>query len=412
MARSAGNRKLKAARLARGYGTQQALADALEVGVRQVRRWESDAPPWPVEHHQQRLRRVLGLEMEQLGFVPPWEDANVRVVQARASPAWAGKPRPVRPLRRPAVTRDQAAVAVAAHVAAITAAHRQLYWTVDPQHLHSAAAEHVRLGEMLLNEDAESDRSPLASAVAESALLVGRIEFFDLRQADAAAGTFTRALQFAGEANDSLLGSAILAHAAFVPGWSGDRAGASDRIAAARAYARRGDGGALLWAWLDAVDAECATRCGDLKDALALIDRAESYLRGADHVDAPEWMDWFTPIRLAAFKGNTQLKAGQNRRARDTLTAALDALPAADTKQRAVMLADLAAVDVASGDVQRACGRIEEALDQLSLTWYSVGMERVREVRRLLHPWRDERCVRDLDDRIFSWEATLTAVRG
>jgi tetratricopeptide (TPR) repeat protein len=183
-------------------------------------------------------------------------------------------------------------------------------------------------------------------------------------------------------------------------------------MAAARAYARRGEAPPLVWAWLDAVDAECATRCGDLKDALALLDRAESHLRGAEADDMPEWLDWFTPTRLAAFKGNTQLKAGQNRRARDTLTAALDALPEADTKQRAVMLDDLAAVEIAGHDVQAACGRLEEALDQLSVTWYSAAMERIRDVRRLMHPWREERCVRDLDDRIFSWEATLTAVRA
>ena len=35
-----------------------------------------------------------------------------------------------------------------------------------------------------------------------------------------ALATFARALQAAGEADDSLLGAAILAHAAFIPGWA------------------------------------------------------------------------------------------------------------------------------------------------------------------------------------------------
>jgi hypothetical protein len=73
MTRPAGNRKLKAARLAKGYGSQQALADALNaaardlglrgvsIGERQVRRWESEDPPWPHSHHQQLLTHVLQL---------------------------------------------------------------------------------------------------------------------------------------------------------------------------------------------------------------------------------------------------------------------------------------------------------------------------------------------------------------
>ena len=303
--------------------------------------------------------------------------------------------------------------AVAQHYDSITEAHRKLYWSIDPRPLHDAVCEHVKLGESILSAVALDlgDRNRLASAVAESALLVGRIEFFDLRKADVAAETFARALQIAGEGDDSLLGSAILAHAAFVPGWAGDRSGASDRLAAARAYARRAGASPLMLAWLDAVDAECATLSGDLKDALGLLDHADALVQNGSSEPLPEWMDWFTPTRLAAFKGNTQLKAGQLRRARATLTAVLDELPEADSKQRAVILADLAAVNVAAEEVEDACRHLNEALDQLGLTWYSAAMERVRDVRRLLHPWRDRPSVRDLDDRIYSWDATLTAVR-
>jgi len=39
-------------------------------------------------------------------------------------------------------------------------------------------------------------------------------------------------------------------------------------------------------------------------------------------------------------------------------------------------------------------------------------MERIRDVRRLLHPWQDEQCVRELDDRLYGWDATLTAIRS
>jgi hypothetical protein len=290
--------------------------------------------------------------------------------------------------------------------------HRRLYWTVDPLHLHPAVAEHVQLGASLLSEIDAPGRQTVAAAVAESTLLSGRIEFFDLTRPEDAAESFVRALQFAGEASDSLLGAGILGHAAFVPGWAGDRAGAEDRLAAARAHARREKAGPLQWAWLDAVDAECATRCGDPRGALAIIDRAETRLRDDPDRSLPEWLDWFTPIRLAAFKGNTQLRAGQTRRARETLTAAIAELPAIDSKQRAVMLADLASVELVAENPAEACRHLGAALDQLDQTWYSVGMDRVRDVRRQLHPWQDDPCVRELDDRLFGWDATLTAIRN
>lgn len=418
MPRPPGNRLLKAARLASGFGSQEGLAAALSaaagelglrgvsIGPRQVRRWESADPPWPQPHHQQILMHVLGLRMDELGFVAPWSEGEPLTDPGRPSTQrrlTSGGSR-----QRP--THSQS---LASDYVAVTAAHRRMYWSVDPAHLLASASEQVGLGALLLRETDGGARERIARALAESALLVGRIEFFDLRHPDAAAETYVRALQFAGEADDQLLGAAILAHAAFVPGWAGDREGATERLAAARAYARRGSAPALMRAWIDAVDAECASRCGDANAALGLISRAEAELAadGEQH-PVPAWMNWFTPVRLAAFKGHTELAAGHVKRARTTLSAVLDALPAADVKQRSVVLGDLAAVAVAAGDVEEACRAAEQALDELARTWYETGLDRIRDVRRSLRPWQDQPCVRALDDRLYGWTTTLNAVSG
>jgi hypothetical protein len=418
MARPAGNRQLKAARVAAGFASQQALAEALNtaaeqsglrgvgIGARQVRRWESAQPPWPHAHHQRLLSQVLGLAIEQLGFTPPWAGDEPPPHDG------TGPQRPVRRHRGSRAGRAAHPPTIAADLATITAVYRRLYWSVDPGQLHPAVVEHVRLGEALLGELGEPGRAVAAAAVAESGLLAGRIEFFDLAEPDAAAASFVRALQNAGDAGDSLLGAAILAHAAFVPGWAGDRSAAADRLAAARAHARRGHAGPLLWAWLDAVEAECLTRCGDPKGALGVIDRAEARLRDDPDRSLPAWLDWFTPTRLAAFKGNTQLRAGHPRRAGETLAEVLDQLPAGDSKQRAVILADLAAVAVAAQDPAAACRHLTAALDELEATWYAAAMTRIRGVRRDLHPWQHEPCVRELDDQLYGWDATLTAIRA
>ncbi|WP_203750337.1 hypothetical protein [Actinoplanes cyaneus] len=271
--------------------------------------------------------------------------------------------------------------------------------------------EHTRLGLHLLSETSGVAHRLLAGALAESELLAGRIEFFDLRQPTEADATFVRALQAAGAAEDALLGAAVLAHAAFIPGWAQRRDEAAERLRAARTYARRGNAKPNFFAWIDAVEAECESICGRHADALRLITHAEEILgAGADH-NSPEWFTWFSPARLAAFKGSTQLKAGRLAQARETLTAALAGLLPDEGKQRTVILADLAAVDVAQKKPEAACTRIHEVLDQLASTWYATGMERVREVRHALDPWADADFVRKVDDRLYSWQTTLSALQ-
>ncbi|MFI2431873.1 helix-turn-helix transcriptional regulator [Streptomyces sp. NPDC018693] len=406
MARPVGNTRLKAARMAAGYLSQDSLATALGVGVRQVRRWESDAPPWPQPEVGQALTRLLGQDLESLGFTPPGGvpvDRGRRTVLAATAAAVGLAAVPTQ-----AVAMQPASVAQ--DYEAVTRSHRRLYWSVAPATLHPAALSHATLGCALLAETAGQTKQRVAAALAETWLLAGRIEFFDLRDAVRAQQTLLRALQAAGEADDPLLGSAVLAHTAFIPAWAGDREAAVERMVAARTYARRGTASAELLAWLDAVEAECETRCGNTRTALHLVGRAEDVIaRGGEH-ESPGWLDWFSPVRLAAFKGNTQLRAGHLPQARETLLGVLDALERTEEKQTTVVLGDLAAVEAAAGDPEAACRYAVRALDQLERTWYAMGMDRVREVRRTLAPHQHERCVRELDDRLYGWSTTVSAL--
>lgn len=403
MSRPLGNARLRAARQAAGYRSQQDLADALaarglSVSARQVRRWESADPPLPYPDLQRALIELLGVAgIEDLGF-PAAQTADAgRVLRTP----------PAAPMTVPNAAQPASA---ASAFAAVTRAHRRLYWTVAPATLHPSVAAHAALGAALLPATSGVIRRTVASALAESWLLAGRIEFFDLSEPGRARETWLRALQAAGDADEALLGAAILAHTAFVPGWAGDRAGASERMTMARTAARRGPASAELLAWLDAVEAECETRCGNTRAALNLISHGEDVLAAGGDEPSPEWMDWFSAVRLAAFKGNTQLRAGHLPQARETLLGVLEGLPSDTDKQRTVVLGDLAAVEAAAGQPEAACDYAVQALDLLETHWYATGMERVREVRRELAPWQSEPCVRALDDRLYSWGAMLSAL--
>jgi len=427
---TAGNTRLRSARQALGLRSQQQFAEAItragsgiglriSITERTVRRWESDNPPWPHPDHQAAIEHLFGRPVSELGFTPPWAGGEPDASQAErpaaapvvAASAVAG-PLAMFPKRALA---DPLPGSVAADYIAITSAYRHLYWAVPPAQLHETVAAHVKLGVGLIASVPEAARRSLAAAICESSLLAGRIEFFDLQDPQQAQASLVTALQAAQDAHDSLLGSAVLAHMAFIPAFSGDARRAEearDKIRAARQFARRGPASPEMLAWLDAVEAETETRFGDTRKALQLIHHAEDIYATGEHRPSPAWLDWFSPVRLAGFKGNTLLIDRQPGPARQTLQDVLDHLPETAAKQRSVILGDLAAVAVSEDNPQEACQLAELALDQLARTWYATGMARVRAVRESLSSWESLPCVRRLDERLYDWNTTISALTG
>jgi hypothetical protein len=423
-----GNTPLRSARQALGLRSQQQLAEAvtragnsiglrISITARTVRRWESQHPPWPQPDHQSALEALFQRSVTELGFTPPWagtSTAGVRELQSPGPlPAAGGGAHLAAFPQRPIV--EMLSSSVAADFISITVTQRHMYWTMPSAQLHDAVAAHVNLGTGIISAVPEAARRALAAAISESGLLAGRIEFFDLQTPVPAQDSLVIALQAAQDANDPLLGSAVLAHMAFIPAFSGDAERAEearDKVRASRAFARRGPASPEMLAWLDAVEAEVETRFGDTSKALRLIRHAEDTFAHGEPYPSPPWLDWFSPIRLAGFKGNTLLVAHQLGAAKQTLQEVLDRLPEDSAKQRSVILADLAAVAVSQGNPELACGLAEQALDNLSRHWYATGMDRVRTVRQSLTPWESHSCVRRLDERLYDWSTTVNAFAG
>lgn len=421
------NTRLRAARQAKGLRSQQQLADAVtragaQIGLRNisitertVRRWESENPPWPHPDHQAALEHFFGQPIIELGFTPPWaNDQSAPSVPPEKGPVTAAStmsgPFAIFPRR---ALSNPLPGSIATDYIAITSAYRHMYWTVPPVQLHDAVTTHVKLGIVLINSVPEAARRSLAAAIAESSLLVGRIEFFDMQDTQQAQNSLVTSLQAAQDAQDSLLGAAVLAHMVFIPAFSGDpnRADeARDKVRAARTFARRSSSPPEMLAWLDAVEAEAETRFGETRKALQLIRHAEEIFTNEEPRPSPAWLDWFSPIRLAGFKGNTLLLDHQYAAAKETLQSVLDQLPARSEKQRSVILGDLAAVAVGENNPEEACRLAESALDQLARTWYATGMARIRTVRELLSQWESLPAVRRLDERLYDWNTTINAL--
>jgi transcriptional regulator with XRE-family HTH domain len=279
---------------------------------------------------------------------------------------------------------------------AITASHRELYWSTPALDLLQSVAAHVQLGASMLKAMSGADGPlprRLATAVSESSLLASRLNFFDLNRVDAAAPFFQLAEDAAAASQDHALAVAVLAHRAFVPGFAGQQQPARDFLKAAHAHARYG-AGPLLRSWLHCVDAEVSAHTGQPEASLARVRSAEDALTTAG-ID-PVWLDYFDASRLDGFAGNALLLAGQNRDAVCRLEQAVDGLSETAGKQKAVLLFDLAAAQ-APLDADRALATAQQACDVVGRTQYATALQRVPELRAALSAARH---VELLDERV------------
>lgn len=292
----------------------------------------------------------------------------------------------------------------------ITSQQRSLYYTVPPARMYSPAVAHAQLGAALLSGTGpQAQRSRLAGSLAEASLLAARLAFFDLKKAEPARMHYRNALVAAREADDHQLGSAILAHLAFIPAWDGKAGESRDLMRAAYAHAARGVS-AVQRSWLHAVDAEIEARLGDHKRAVDLIGRAEEALSDADRssVPDPEWLDYFDATRLNGFKGFCHINGGSPELAQEALLCSLMALKPNEAKQRTIVLADMADIHVRTKEIEQACTTLERALANLDKHWYGIGWDRIYNVRRKMDNYDDVRSVRELDMRMnSSWGATM-----
>lgn len=250
-----------------------------------------------------------------------------------------------------------------------------LYWTSPATEIFEASMAHTRLGMSLLRTaPAGPVKQTVAEAAARSALLSGRAAFFDLDEPVTAARLFQTALSATKECGDHPLAATVLAHAAFVPGFAGHRSAAMGLLDAAFAHAWHGVG-PLTRAWLHCVASEIAARCGEPKECMRHIDRADRTVEGTG--DDPHWLDFFERARLDGFAGYSALTAGNHAEAAHRLRLALEHLGPNGGKQRSVLLADLAAAK-APADVDQAADHLRQAVEALEDTWYVVGHDRVR----------------------------------
>ncbi|MGH8571524.1 MAG: hypothetical protein ACREX8_02970 [Gammaproteobacteria bacterium] len=172
----------------------------------------------------------------------------------------------------------------------------------------------------------------------------------------------------------------MLAHMSFIPGFAGDRQLAAGLLDTAQRHARY-DAGPHLRSWLHCVAAEVAARTDDPNASVRHVRQAAESLNTAG--DDPVWLDFYDASRLAGFTGYSLLVADRRAEAITALETALAQLDQKGSKQRAVLLADLA-VAHAPDDAERAASLAGEAVEALEHDWYGAAYERLAGTQQAL----------------------------
>jgi hypothetical protein len=302
---------------------------------------------------------------------------------------------------QPAVTDGLPSWAAANTLDELAGKYQKLYHSAKPAHLLTPVLAHLdAVSEVLRRRPAALERRQLFQNEGRIALLAGRITFFDLHDPIAARGYYNLALEAAREAQDAFLAAAALGHIAFIPAAEHRFTAAQDYLDGASRHLEHRPQPAIA-SWLAAVEAEIQANSGNERGALSAIDRAQQGLSsGSNGSSLPAWFDYFDSRRLDGFAGYAYLCFKRYDDASQALDAAAAGLPPTAIKQRAVVLADIATVNLHAGALDAACHAAGRAADLLTRADYATGAERLYEFRQLLSPWKNQASVKDLDEQL------------
>ncbi len=151
--------------------------------------------------------------------------------------------------------------------------------------------------------------------------------------------------------------------------------------------------------WLAAVQAEVYAHIGDTEAcdaALTIAKRlATQASLGEDH-----YATGFNSSRLAGYEGACFVRLRQPDRALPALQRALSLLDPQAIRRQSTLFTDMGIAHAQQGNVQVACQLAIQALVITTQTKSVSVLERVRQVRKELEPWKNTEEVKDLERRL------------
>jgi hypothetical protein len=239
-------------------------------------------------------------------------------------------------------------------------------------------------------------RRALCLVAAQAFTLAGRLSF-ELHDDEDATARYDEGLRAASELQDGSIAAITLTSRSMVTLYATSDVDAALRIADSAVRRAHAGGDRAVRARALAVQAEMHARKGDERASLRTLDLARVHLAGDTFPRS------FDGARLDGFEGVCHLWLGRLGVAGAELRRSVDALDGTrDGVQKSIVLADLSLAHVRQGDPETACHVLADCAELVARTRGRVAGQRLHRVRRELQPWRAERFVEELDDRMLA----------
>jgi transcriptional regulator with XRE-family HTH domain len=426
------NGQLRAQRKLRGWSQEdlvrELVALGIELGERQlgvsrslISRWECGVTH-PRAPYPKLLCRVFNASAEKLGLVPPSSLASTSITMDGTTIEDGGDDVERRDFLRVACTAAVGGLlapgllrrAGAAHplslldgalpleaALSITDHYRLVLDSYPANDLMAPLLGHLQFVSQLLDSSpSRTTQIQLATAASEAAGFVSRLAL-DLNDEDGGWRYHQIAVAYAEQAENRVL------QAYHFTGMSLQVGIQHDGKLAVQLVDRANDlvppkASPGLQAWFAAREASAYSRLGDQPAALHALDRADGLASRSDTGDSPwPWTHPFGHGGLDGYRGAIAARLKLPEMALPALQAALGTQnPGQVGKYRALVLGDLAMSHLPAGELEESVRLTAEAFDIGSQLGSYRVLQRVREVRSYLNPYRHVDAVRDLDERM------------
>lgn len=420
----AGNAAFKAARGRRGWtqeefaerfqATARALGVSLALSVRQVRRWESDNPPWPQPPHRKVLEHLFGMPLTQLGFTAPprglppglaadpagdlaAEQFDVLLHSPETDELlWAGD--------MPTVSRST--------IAALWASVEN-YWVLDDRFggevLRPAVIAQLRYVLDLLRTSPYGALGGDLQVLAQEFYRLAGWTHFDSRQFAAARRYFTQSIRLARAAGDRLFVANVQACMSLQATYE-DRPVDAVALVQAAQDTSRGLATPRIIAILAMREAFAHAVLGDRAACHRAMAEAHAAFECAGTGDEdPAWARYFDEVKLTVDTGIARARLGEHAPATVLIEQALEQEAGHGARVRAFHQLWLANTRFQAGELQAACQIAGEAVAAAGHLESMRITEHIQGFRTRVLPYRDQEPVQQF---LHTTAASLAAPRS
>ncbi|MGH3869648.1 MAG: helix-turn-helix transcriptional regulator [Pseudonocardiaceae bacterium] len=377
---------LAGARKAAGH-TQEGLAAELHVDRSTVIRWEAgDHAPLP--HLRPKLARLLGQSQEQLRKLID-DDSAIRP-QSHGQTGTDEIP-VVAPVDPDEFTRFSSALAsprrtdaaVVEHLARVLAEQRRAEDTLGARRLVGPVLAQIQVIDGLIRQA----RSPVRTAVLEVKAHYEEFAGWMRQDATDSAGAlrhYDAAMDAAQEIGDADMITSVLSLKSHLAWADNDAARAIGLAVAGQSEPQRVSTAVL--ALIAQQEARGHALDGDAEAAERALDRsaALTYAAAEHPADAPPWVYFHGPQRLAFQRGVAYVELGRHADAVPLLSTALESLPDCYERDQARYAAQLALALAGAGDADGALVAATRAAELAAATGSALATRDLRRVRAVM----------------------------